>query len=615
MNIEVSLKDVVEDIEKGNFLIPKFQRDFVWKTPDIESLGDSIVRGYPISSMLTMPANGNLRLPTDPLRTAGAISATKDSGGQASYVLDGQQRITSLAKLFLGYDDKKEYYFDMLSILDDRFPDDAIRNMPPIHARLDHRSGYSSITSDLCRSFKRSGDEINSKQDSRFIHGRLIVQNRYASAVSKFLRVFESMGEDGNTIIDKYNDHLNAIFGAMCGYGISFTKINADADLGLVIRVFEKVNTSGKKLTLFDLVNAKSFESNDRSHQKGLAHFMSESLRDIIRERRFQQSAVEMFFNGKQTGDGVANSDLAPFIRCAAMAEYLSKDLVPGISNNEMLEKDADFWFDAWQRHSGTLLKFASKLFDEGILGLMNSAFKEYTTAIVMANPKLLNESIFIKEVKKRSLDLTLSRQPFNKANLDVVMDLHRLGKHLIGVHGFEKYRYIFTPYTQLTSDKFLDRMATWEVGRAEFRAVMYILYSEKAGGKFTIDLAGNAIKESTIDSMDQHHIYPKARTKQEDDVIFNSIANIVMLSRSCNQQEIKDGHPSEYLPEIRRIHGDHADQIFSQNLISDDMLKDGSTSARQALQERLRLIAEIVSEYLLAGGQPQQSLSRAHHT
>jgi uncharacterized protein with ParB-like and HNH nuclease domain len=128
-NIDINLKEIVKSIKNNNYLIPKFQRDFVWNTGDISDLGDSIIRGYPISSLLTMPENGTL--------TVGSSNLVKDdfytncnSNNEdretRNYILDGQQRITSISKLFLSHDNKNEYYFDLLTILVEEFPNDEI---------------------------------------------------------------------------------------------------------------------------------------------------------------------------------------------------------------------------------------------------------------------------------------------------------------------------------------------------------------------------------------------------------------------------------------------------------------------------------------------------------
>ncbi len=163
-NVDISLQDLVKNIDYGNYVIPKFQRDFVWNITDIESLGDSIVRGYPISSLLTMSINGTLKISASRLKTDGA----KKIGENPSYVLDGQQRITSIAKIFLGFDEQKEYYFDLLSMLYERFPEDNIQLDKGIKSKLDlsRNNNFSPLSENLCRAFNIgiTGDEKYTRQ-------------------------------------------------------------------------------------------------------------------------------------------------------------------------------------------------------------------------------------------------------------------------------------------------------------------------------------------------------------------------------------------------------------------------------------------------------------------
>lgn len=48
----VMIDEIVTGISKREYLIPAFQREYVWDTERVERLFDSIMRGYPISSML-----------------------------------------------------------------------------------------------------------------------------------------------------------------------------------------------------------------------------------------------------------------------------------------------------------------------------------------------------------------------------------------------------------------------------------------------------------------------------------------------------------------------------------------------------------------------------------
>ena len=53
----ISIKTAVTNIDKKQYLLPAIQREFVWSTEQIETLFDSIMRGYPISSFLFWEVN------------------------------------------------------------------------------------------------------------------------------------------------------------------------------------------------------------------------------------------------------------------------------------------------------------------------------------------------------------------------------------------------------------------------------------------------------------------------------------------------------------------------------------------------------------------------------
>lgn len=63
------------------------------------------------------------------------------------YILDGQQRMTSIAKLFLACDSQYQYYYDLSAILVDKFPNDEVENDSAFSKRT------KSIES-LCRAYK-----------------------------------------------------------------------------------------------------------------------------------------------------------------------------------------------------------------------------------------------------------------------------------------------------------------------------------------------------------------------------------------------------------------------------------------------------------------------------
>lgn len=86
------LEDLVGEVLEGNVRIPEFQRPFRWQWEDVKRLMDSIIRGYPIGSMLlwARPAQ------QEELKI-GALQISAPSRNEALWVVDGQQRLTSLA--------------------------------------------------------------------------------------------------------------------------------------------------------------------------------------------------------------------------------------------------------------------------------------------------------------------------------------------------------------------------------------------------------------------------------------------------------------------------------------------------------------------------------------
>jgi Protein of unknown function DUF262 len=86
------LEDLVDEVLSGGVRIPDFQRAFRWQWEDVRRLMDSIVRGYPIGSVLlwARPAK------TEELHM-GALKIKAPKRDEALWVVDGQQRLISLA--------------------------------------------------------------------------------------------------------------------------------------------------------------------------------------------------------------------------------------------------------------------------------------------------------------------------------------------------------------------------------------------------------------------------------------------------------------------------------------------------------------------------------------
>ncbi|MDO4243637.1 MAG: DUF262 domain-containing protein [Actinomyces sp.] len=81
-------------VRSGRIRIPQFQRAFRWERRDVISLVDSLLRGFPIGSLLLWKRGA----PRQRL-TIGALRVEAPEVADALWVVDGQQRITSLVNV------------------------------------------------------------------------------------------------------------------------------------------------------------------------------------------------------------------------------------------------------------------------------------------------------------------------------------------------------------------------------------------------------------------------------------------------------------------------------------------------------------------------------------
>lgn len=590
-NVDISLNEIVKNISKDIYQVPKFQRGFVWTNKDIIDLGDSIIRGYPISSLLTMPVNGSLKVGSHSLLKEAkendleSIQSIDDTETKY-FVLDGQQRTTSIAKLFLSGDMNYEYYYDLLAILVEKFPED----------KIEHDSGLITlkaklIKDQLCRNFSKGSDEKPTRDHNRFIAGQSIIESKYGSVISKFLRNLKEASDDN---LDKYTDYLNGVLGAINGYSVPATVISGDSELGVVIRVFEKVNSTGKKLTLFDLINAKSFEVEIDAYQGGLAQYLSKKINEKIQIKPHLKKSLFTFLRYNHDTDSYEKLDR--IVRLLEICHLLEQKSIPAMVQSTMLKRDADFWFEKWNQKSSILFDVVEWLEEDGLTDVAQVTFLEYAIGIILANPIAFNNAKFKQEIKKYALYLTVTASNFSKSNLDIVEKFNDIAQKIITEHEFQKYDFASpTSIPNLSANRILEITTS----KAEFRAILHILYNEKPDGKFGRDIFGNKILKVDSTKFDSHHIYPKSRVIDfQSKSPFNSIANIILVNSIQNREEIKDHSPSEYFKYIQSL--SNGNSFCDQNLISlNEALKVSTTDgALVFITDRANKIAEAVNYF-----------------
>src|SRR4029077_9857630 len=91
--MDLNVGDLVQRFDSGEIMLPIMQRDYVWKPKKVVELLDSLYRGWPIGSFYVWQTTDDQ---ASRKRAGGAIAARRMDGFYG-FLLDGQQRLTSLS--------------------------------------------------------------------------------------------------------------------------------------------------------------------------------------------------------------------------------------------------------------------------------------------------------------------------------------------------------------------------------------------------------------------------------------------------------------------------------------------------------------------------------------
>jgi hypothetical protein len=252
---EASVDKLVGMIERGELRLPEMQRRYVWKKPRVRDLLDSLYRGYPSGAILLWETDEEV-----PLQDF-AISQEKNPYQNTKLLLDGQQRLTSLAAIVRGkmvagrsHDRPIELLFNL------EHPDKL-----EVVTEVEEDDGDSD--DDLI------SDEADSNEDEllqRFNKMTFVVATRKLEQLPQWVKVTEVFQTDsdrpflkraGITDLDdprpeKYSQRLARLRGIK-KYIYRMDILERSLSYEEVTEIFVRVNSLGAKLRSSDLALAQ----------------------------------------------------------------------------------------------------------------------------------------------------------------------------------------------------------------------------------------------------------------------------------------------------------------------------------------------------------------------
>lgn len=113
----LTIRKLIDRISSGDIRIPAFQRNYVWEPDQVAFLLDSIYKGFPIGTVIFWKTETRLN---SEKRMGHFLLPEPQKDYPVNYVLDGQQRLTSLFSVFQTElepqsDEWVDVYFDLLA--------------------------------------------------------------------------------------------------------------------------------------------------------------------------------------------------------------------------------------------------------------------------------------------------------------------------------------------------------------------------------------------------------------------------------------------------------------------------------------------------------------------
>lgn len=200
---QLTIREIIEQVESGQIRIPAFQRGFVWEPERVAHLMDSIYKNYPFGALLFWRTNEQL----DIEKNLGPFELPKPKDDYPiDYVLDGQQRITAIYATFQTASDVeqneswKDIYFDY-SISDNAQETSFLALMPEdvdLNKHFPLRTLFDTV--EYRKATRNFDDDIAQRIDemqSRFKEARLPVQLFRTDQKGTVAVIFERINRQG----------------------------------------------------------------------------------------------------------------------------------------------------------------------------------------------------------------------------------------------------------------------------------------------------------------------------------------------------------------------------------------------------------------------------------
>lgn len=516
------LEAIINDLRAGTYGIPDFQRDFEWKPSDVNELIKSIFEDYYIGTLLLWKASSeNIEyLSCKPIY--GAVEHSKFE----HIVLDGQQRLSALYYAFFAPNknfpkrrSKFYYYIDLEKLLSENY--DEAFNYFIASKKTD------TLLQDEAKIFEKKIFPLK-------IFGEK--SHNWSRWLENYEKYWRERGFEEAAKTER--DKLEGIFESIRNdYYISYIELDREIAVEKVCDIFQRINSTGLDLNIFDLMNALLRPKN--IHLKAL----------------WAEKANE--FNGKlpKTEDGkVYALQTISILKQGYCAPKFLYYLIPNSqksvkSGKGKLEKvvlvnSSDEFLNLWREAVSGMLNSLKIINNHSDLGVINQKFFPYPTMLPIftaLNVEKNNACYQDRKGVEDKIRFWYWSSIFTKNYSGSVES--QLAKDFIEVKTWflddNKVPIVVSEARRTLNN--LDLEAEESQNSAIYKAIFCILIKEGAKDFETY-------QDPLYSTLEDHHIVPKSWGLHNHVKRINTILNRTPISDNTNKHIIHDKLPSVYL-------------------------------------------------------------------
>lgn len=477
------------------YRLPSVQRDFVWEEDEVIELIDSLIRGYPTGVVTVLETN--ISFPSVPLIDVDNTGSHSD-GQVIRYVLDGQQRLTSLLLIRNGWKikrDGKEISITpiMLNPDDNQLRIKGKREWGKDFSQLVRWTLHKETPNQTIPRLQKTMEDINREFLVRPLGFYTVKVNQDAQNRDQILKdmaeIFTRINRAGIKL-GNLEMFLSFFAGEAIGKGEIikiYDQMNSKYNLDLepIIRlVFSNFNRTQSQISKVD-----SF--------KGSARYVRDNYSEnqILDEIHKSSRAIDIVMNLLENEFGITNVDIMPsqtslvILFKYVLNGYGSIDKIPEKEKHKMLK-----WFIISSFHGLYSSQTDKRLEDDLKIISKSSTFP-------------LND--LMDSMKGKNFRTEIFEQDFKNIDFNILRG--NAGK--------------------------------------KFLFLLYILLHKNGA----TDWASNLLSKN-FKNLARHHILPKEneKVKQEldDDVLRNHLGNITFIDSGKNK-DIEASDPDEYLSQM----------------------------------------------------------------